>query len=184
MCTLPAGLTNDNAEIFATDTFKSAALHGGQVKPLSSLPAAIHKMLLVEMYNDTKALKGLKMLGINEESEMLEAYNFCKRGEFDKVADVAGHVLTSEAVNCGRHGRCEAEGLMCKPVQVNGETLTQREAQCLRLLGQGKTYKDIQKELNYTTVVSANSLVSRLYNKIGASDKAKVALLAAQVFNL
>lgn len=185
MCNnLPAGLIDINAEVFAVSIFKVKCTHDGVVKALHDLPADKLTMLKHEMYSDKKALKGLKMLGITEESEMLEAYNHCKRGAFDRVPDVAGHILTSEAFECGMKGKCKAEGYCCKPVEVNGERLTQRESQCLRLIGQGLTYKQIQRELCYTTVVSVNSLVQRLYDKIGISDKAKVAILAIQVFNL
>jgi DNA-binding CsgD family transcriptional regulator len=184
MCTLPAGLIDSRTEIFAVAPFKVKCINEGTVKSIHDLPAETLCMLKREMYADKKALKGLKMLAITEEIEMLEAYNHCKRGAFDKVADISGHILTSEAYECGMKGKCKAEGFLCKPVEVNGEKLTQRESQCLRLIGQGLTYKDIQKELCYSTVVSVNSLIQRLYEKIGVSDKAKVALIAAQVFNL
>lgn len=181
---LPAGLLDKKVEIFAVAPFRVKCLHDSKVIDIAELPFCMLQMLKTEMRNDKKALKGLKMLGFTEEREMLEAYNHCKRGAFDKVPDISGHVLTSEQYECGMRGKCTAEGLICKPLLINGESLTQRETQCLRLLGQGMTYKQIQKALCYTTVASANSLVYRLYAKLGIGDKTKAAIIAAQVFNL
>lgn len=181
---LPAGLLDGRVEIFAVAPFKVKCLHEGRTCELGDLPAEMIDMLKHELSVDLKAIKGLKLLGITNDEDMLQAYNHCKRGSFDKVADISGHVLTSEQYDCGMRGRCVAEGMICKPLLINGEHLTQRETQCLRLIGKGLSYKEIQSEFNYKSVVSANSLVQRLYGKVGASDKAKVALLAAQVFNL
>jgi len=148
--TLPAGLLpNDcNIELFANpDQFgKCLFIQNGQTRPFHELPMPIITNLMHECFADKKAAKGLNLMGIDMELQT-EQYNYCNRGRLDGVPDIsASGKFTKEFVNCGRHGKCVGEGLVCK-LEFDGVKITHRELQCLKSNGEGKDYQQIKSDM-------------------------------------
>src|SRR5690606_38939202 len=64
------------------------------------------------------------------------------------------------------------------PARVDSP-LSPRQHEIIRLLGQGKTYKQIAKELSLSTS-TLRSHLSHAYRKLGVNDRAQAVLTAAR----
>lgn len=178
---LPAGiLPNDsNIELFANpEKFgKCYWISNGQTRQFCELPERIMSALYKELYIDRKAVKALNEMGFSKESEMLEVYNYCNRGKLDVTPDIStSGKLHKEYFDCGRHDRCPGDGKVCSRYG-----LTFRERQCLMLAGIGKDYSQIKSEMGFRSKTAVNSLMERLRNKLGASNKSELAVRARQI---
>lgn len=181
---LPAGLLpgDMNIELFAhpKDFGKCLFLKNGEVKPFHELPLNVLPALYRECLQDKRAVKGLKLMGIKEVN-WVEQYNYCNRGRLDGITDIStGGKTTIEFVDCERRGHCPGEGLCCKQLSINGERITNRERQCLKLLSQGRTDKEIRREMGFHSQASVNSLMERLRNKTHVNRRSEMAIIAKE----
>lgn len=170
---LPSGLLPGdlNIEIFAnpTEFGKCLFVQNGQTKPFHELPLTILPRLYNDCFENKKAVKGLRAMGVKTDA-MVEQFNYCNRGRLDGTPDIStSGKLTTEFVDCGRHGRCKGEGLVC-----NLMGLTFRELQCLRLNNNGKDYSQIKNEMGFKSHTAVNSLMQRLRDKLNAKDKTEL----------
>lgn len=181
MNNLPAGLmpTDKSIEIFADpDNFgKCLWINQGKTQLFWELPLDTIDDLRDELSSDTKALKGLHMMGLSTEGAMLEQYNFCNRGRLDGIPDItATGKMTKEYVDCGRKGKCKGENKVCSPIVVNGSRITFRELECLKLIGVGLTYKRITVEMGFRRETAVNSLIDRLRDKLQCMNNVEIAI--------
>lgn len=182
---LPSGIlpTDRNIEIFADpENFgKCLWISEGKTKMFWELPLEILDDLRDELSSDTKALKGLRLMGLSSEAAMLEQYNFCNRGNLDSVPDIlpTGQ-KTKEYVECGRKGRCPGENKVCSPLFINGSRITFRELDCLKL-NTGLTYQQIAVEMGFRRVTAVNSLFARLHDKFQCNNNVELALKAKEL---
>lgn len=178
---IPAGiLPNDsNIEFFADpENFgKVFWISEGKTHILKNLPLHIIDDLRDELQSDSRALKGLRLMGVTTEDEMLEQYTYCNRGKLDGVPDITvTGKKTKEFVDCGRRGRCFGENLVCSPLSINGERITHREFECLKLIGIGLPYKRIMIEMGFRRTSAVNSLLVRLRDKMCCSNQVEIAI--------
>jgi DNA-binding CsgD family transcriptional regulator len=181
MVKLPSGLlpTDKSIEIFA-DPYnfgKCYFISEGEIKEFKFLDSKTLMDLCDELREDTRAMAALKQMGFTEGMSMLEQYNYCNRGALDGTADISvTGCKTREYVACGRKGRCIGEGKVCSPLRINGESITFRELECLRLIGVGLTYKRIREEMGFKRVTAVNSLIDRLRDKLQCCSNVEIAL--------
>jgi len=178
---LPSGLTptDHSIEIFADpENFgKCFWISEGKTNNFWELPLHIIDDLRDELSSDTKALKGLRLMGLSTEAGMLEQYNYCNRGKLDGVPDISTNgKLTKEYVECGRKGKCAGESKVCSPLLINGSRITFRELECLKLIGIGLTYKRITIEMGFRRETAVNSLIDRLRDKLQCGNNVEIAL--------
>jgi len=181
---LPAGLLPEdcNIELFANpDQFgKCLFVEYGQTRPFHELPIEVIPSLYSECFADKKAVKALRNMGVKSEN-IVEQYNYCNRGQLDSIPDISSSLkLTREFVDCGKHGKCEGEGIVCKLVFCSVK-ITHRELQCLRLNNKGKSYAEIRCEMGFNSQNSVNSLMSRLRDKFSATSKTDLLIKAHQI---
>lgn len=182
--TLPAGLlpSDLNIEIFADpDNFgKCLFIQYGHTHPFHELPMPVMTTLFRECYLDKKALKGLDLMGISSEAKV-EQYNYCNRGRLDGIPDISpSGKLTKEFVNCGYHGKCAGEGLVCK-LEFDGVKITHRELQCMKHNGEGKDYQQIKSDMGFKSVTAVNSLISRCKDKFNVNTKSELLIKSIQI---
>ena len=178
---LPAGMlpTDKNIEFFADpQTFgKVFWISEGRTRLFKELPLRIMDDLRDELLSDTRALKGLRMMGLSSEDEMLEQYNYCNRGKLDEKPNItASGIKSKEFVECGHRGKCSGEGRVCSPLLINGSRITFRELECLKLIGIGMTYKRITIEMGFRRETAVNSLIGRLRVKLQCASNIEIAL--------
>lgn len=178
---LPAGIlpTDKSIEFFAdpNNFGKLYWISEGITHKFKELPLPVIDDLRDELASDTKALKGLRLMGLTSEDEMLEQYNYCNRGRMDGVQDISSTgKKTKEFVECGRHGYCVGENKVCSPLCINGEHITHREFECLKLIGTGLTYKRITVEMGFRRETAVNSLIDRIRDKLQCSNNTEIAI--------
>jgi len=178
---LPAGLlpTDKSTEFFA-DPEKFGKLFwmsAGVVHLFKELPLSVMDDLRDELLSDTRALQGFRLMGITGEDEMLEQYNYCNRGALTSTPDISAiGKKTKEFVDCGRRGRCPGENKVCSPLCINGEHITHREFECLKLIGIGLNYKRITVEMGFRRETAVNSLIDRIRDKLQCNNNTEIAL--------
>lgn len=183
---LPAGLlpTDKSIEFFADpEVFgKVYWMSEGIVHRFKELPLHIMDDLRDELASDGRALKGLRLMGITSEDEMLEVYNYCNRGRLDNIPDISrSGKKTKEFMECGRHGRCAGENQVCSPLCINGEHITNREFECLKLIGIGLDYKRITIEMGFRRETAVNSLIDRIRDKLQCSNNREIILKVKEI---
>ena len=183
---LVAGITpSDNSiEIFAEpEKFgKCLFIKAGTTRPFRELPLDVLDDLREELSTDKRAIEGLRLMGVDDEWEKLETYNFCNRGRLDGVPDITESGKKSkEFVDCGKRGRCPGENKVCSPVVINGSRITFRELECWKLIGQQLSYKQVMFEMGFRRETAVNSLMERLRIKLACSDKVGIALKAKEI---
>lgn len=178
---LPAGfLPTDKCIEFFADPEKFGKVYWlsqGIVHLFKELPLNVMDDLRDELASDIKALKGLRLMGLTSEDEMLEQYNYCNRGALNSTPDISTTgKKTKEFVECGRHGHCMGENKVCSPLCINGEHITHREFECLKLIGIGLTYKRITVEMGFRRETAVNSLIDRIRDKLQCNNNTEIAL--------
>jgi DNA-binding CsgD family transcriptional regulator len=178
---LPSGmLPSDKSIEFFADPERFGKLYWmsqGVIHKFKELPLSVMDDLRDELACDIRALKGLRLMGIHTEDDMLEQYNYCNRGSLDAVPDISVTGKKSkEFVDCGRHGHCPGENKVCSPLCINGEHITHREFECLKLIGIGLTYKRITIEMGFRRETAVNSLIERIREKLHCCTITEIAL--------
>jgi len=181
MLSLPSGLmpADTNIEIFADpkNFGKCYWMSEGKTRLFCELPHNIIDDLLEELMADRKAIAGMMLMGISATGAMLEMYNHCNRGRLDGVPDITtSGKKTKEYFECGQKGKCRGEGKVCSPLTINGERITFRELECLKLIGTGLTYKQITIEMGFRRETAVNSLIGRLRDKLQCGNNVEIAL--------
>jgi DNA-binding CsgD family transcriptional regulator len=181
---LPAGLLpgDMNIEIFANPTQfgKCLFLQHGQTKPFHELPTIVLNKLYRECFDDKKAVKAMGVMGV-EINYMVEQYNYCNRGRLDSTPDITpSGKLTKEFVDCGRHGNCPGENIVCPHLVIEGSRITHRERECLSHLVKPLKDQQIQAKMGFRSINAVNSLMQRLRDKTGCPDRTALALTAKE----
>lgn len=178
---LPAGILpyDDNINIFADpENFgKCFWISKGVTRRFGELPLQTLYDLHDELLSDTRALKGMRLMGVTGDDEMLEHYNYCNRGRLDKIPDItASGKKTKEFFDCGRRGTCPGRGEVCSELCINGSRITHREFECMRLIGVGLTYKRITIEMGFRRETAVNSLIDRIRDKLQCANNVEIAI--------
>ena len=141
-----------------------------EIKYGLNLPAHILSKYEADFEADAQARKELKIMGIPED-EMLEQFIKCRFGGNDNKADISGNKLTPDYWQCGKHGVCEHEFVVCRPVITEtGEKLTRCEIAVMKQITLDLSDKEIADKL----CVSVNTICSHrvhLTQKIGCNSK-------------
>lgn len=105
MCLLPAGLVDDNAEIFATATYgKCKATFQGSVVGFWDMPSEITSAIEDEALADKKAMATFREDGITDLTVITESWAWCNLGRFDNVPDLTTNTgeVKREYHDCGK----------------------------------------------------------------------------------
>lgn len=142
--TLPPGLM-DNAAEFYTYQQEIWCLYKSKNYLYIDFPAEILSLIDADMSKNPKALKALYDLDITDEDERRKQYIACRFGRFDGAPDISveGVVLNPEYVDCGMRGICPHEGKLCSSIVLKNGTLTPREIEVLRHIGNDLLDKEI-----------------------------------------
>lgn len=91
-----------------------------------------------------------------------------------------GHFFISPAVTWILLAGATEHSAKARPAAAPGEEpLTRREADIVRLVGQGLSNKDIARQLGLA-VTTVRSHLNRVYEKLGTASRVELALFAAQ----
>ncbi len=174
---LPAGLENDDLEIYVHDGILKANYKGWKGLFIE-LPECVTEVFEVEMIADKVAFKSLQEdMNIYESTEMLIQYVKCNYGGHDYNADLSNGKTRREYWDCGCRCQCLSEGRVCKLPKGPCGTLTPRELQITVLIAEGLPDKLIAHQLN----ISVNTIRSHLENirrKIAGYNRTDITMFA------
>ncbi len=174
---LPAGLMIGDlrTELFGDlKTKKVFVLHNGETKPFNQLAPHLKKLLVDQYVKDQQALKDLDHLPT---AEALEQFAFCVYGAADATPDFSedGISLSDDNFMCGND--CKCLKWASKNISVDGQNLTVRQIEIIKLLASDYPDKQIAHQLNITqsTLDSHKTKLFRVfdvYSKTGLITKA------------
>jgi len=170
---IPAGLINENIELFSTNG-KMMATHLGSVKSIFELPKEFLVILKKEMLSTPSTVLALTLAGYKTQRQQLEKFAECRFGGFDFIADFKdGKLSESEYHECGFRGNCPMEGIVCNFFKVNGKIITPFEIKMIHLLATEDTLPVIAEKLK----VCMNTFEVKkkfLYEKLGVLSRARL----------
>ena len=94
----------------------------------------------------------------------------CRFGALNFFADINEDEATPDHSTCPFRGKCGGENIICKPVEINGETVTLEEITILKEVCGDDTNTNIAKKLGYAQG-TFNVKKSNLYDKLGFNTK-------------
>lgn len=176
---LPAGLVDENIEIFA-DGEKLKSLYKGNTLDFFQLPGEIIDLFREEMLGNTTALIALNKAGLKDIDEILYKYVWCNYGNFDNTPDF--DTETQEFVKeywiCGQRAQCPFNHKICGQLTApNGDHLTKQEIKIIKLIAQGNFDTELADALNisFGTIISHKA---NIFRKLQVNSKVGVTMFA------
>lgn len=175
---LPGGLRDANLEVYAfgNDLW---ALYNGSESLFFDLPEDVIAVFRDDMLSNEPAMDMLIDLGITDPNDQLRQYVWCNFGGFNLHPDYSNGRLSPDYWDCGSRGDCPFEGKVCRPFNIGGILVTQRELQFIRLVAIGLADKQIASRLRiaYNTATKHRQNIE---HKLGAASKVDIARFALQ----
>jgi DNA-binding CsgD family transcriptional regulator len=140
---------------------------------------AIFAQVREKILKDSKAVKGLELLGITDEREQVRQFIKCRFGDFTKVADITpGGEFNYEYFECTERP-CPADGFLCVTPPVPHGRLTRHDCEIIRKVTQDLPNKIIAG-LGHRSIETVNRQMTNIAGKIGCHTKAGIAFFAGQ----
>lgn len=177
---LPAGLIDDDVEIFTTGDEVFALLNRNGTE-FHEWPKWLKRALRKDLQADRVAVQELLDLGLETDDEMLWQYARCRYGSFDGRPDLKdGKFIHTEYWDCGIRGNCPSEGKLCCSMKMGDQVISRREMQAWRLVTQGYTDKEIAAEL-HVSVLTVPQHVRNLCKKCKVRHRGELIRLGVQL---
>lgn len=171
---LPAGLCDQNLEVFIHEGILKASFNG-TIQLFSELPEQIKSIFLDDMLANPTAIKSMRSMGKVNIDEMLDQYVSCRFGGFDATPDLTPETqkLLPEYWECGHRNSCPYEGKLCEMVKVGETYLTKREIMCIKQITSGLADKNCADNLGVTEQTFAVHK-RNIYSKLGINCKTEL----------
>lgn len=171
------GMANNSIEFFVHDnTLK--VIHNQKITDFTELPFAVIQLLKEEIEKDLQVKLSLHDIHPTSEYDRLEQFAKCRFGGLDFKADIKNHELQEgEYWSCPNHGKCTAEGILCKLPKYNGFRLSKTDVNLMRLLASELTNETISEKLNFK-YGTFHLLKKQLYKKLKIQTKQGLAIVA------
>lgn len=175
---LPAGLTDNNIEVFASGN-EVMATYDGKIIPFTSLPTDVKEIFFQEMLKDTDSIKEFVRQNITDETQMLNQWTWCNFGGWNEFPDYENGKFSIDFWDCGRRNECPFKTKLCKGMKINDESCSKRELEIIQFIGRGKLDKEIAKDL-CISVHTVTTHRQRIENKFGFKTKVDIAVFCAK----
>lgn len=174
---LPAGLIDNNVELFVRDNILYALYNGSRIF-FNELPFSILALYRDDMKCNKCDIYAQVKCGSEDEMHILVQYCKCNYGNFNNEPDMdEDGQLNREYVNCGERGTCLLEGKLCKHIKVQNGFLSPREIDFLKLVVSGKFHKEIATEMNIAES-TVPCYAKKIQEKTGCQTKTEMAVFA------
>jgi DNA-binding CsgD family transcriptional regulator len=175
---IPAGLVDTSIEFFMANG-ELMVIENGITSPFMELTVNAATLLRDELDRNPIALKALEQMGIDNALEQLYQYAKCRYSDLNEVGDLKDGESHPEFWDCGQHGKCFYEGILCVPLRAPFGRLTNREIQIIKLISQDYPDKIIAKKL-VLSIHTVRTHIKHIEDKIGAFTKVGVTCYACQ----
>jgi len=161
---LPAGLLkgdNRTELIGIRETHKVIFMTNGKTKPFATIDPYKKALIFEQMLSDAPAMEALKELSFDE---ALESYAFCVYGAANAEPDFNenGELQKTENFLCSNN--CQCLKWETKNIAINGNKLTPRELEIVKLLASDLADKQLADQLNIKES-TLNTHKSHLFEK-------------------
>jgi len=150
---LPAGLIDENVEIFSANGFLKG-IYKGKTFDFNKLPTIV-KIQFVNIYEseklETPDCEKLirKLFHCKNYQSELQQFTMCNYGGLDNAADFnKGSIPEKEYWNCGKRGKCKGELIVCKPHCIVKNNISLREIEIIKLISHGLQDNEMAIQLN------------------------------------
>ncbi|PHR71009.1 MAG: hypothetical protein COA67_07365 [Lutibacter sp.] len=172
------GLINSGIEFFNCPEGEVNIILNKRIILFTELPFAIIQILKEDISKNKDVELALHDMHPHSEYNRLEQFAKCRFGGLDFQADIENNTLQEgEYWDCPLHGKCAAEGIICKLPKVNGERLVKQEVDLMRLLSSEMTNEIIAEQLNLA-FGTFHLVKKKLYKKLKVLTKQGVARIA------
>lgn len=175
--TLPAGLLNNDIEIYNTD-MGAKVLQNGNSVPYLSMPDMFRQPYQTELIRDKKACQALRsVFHLTSGDEMEEQFVACRfGGALDQTPDLIDMQPVPDCPLCKKLKTCEAFDIVCKaPLTKSGKRLARHEYLVVIEVAKGKQDSEIA-ELLKIEVSSVRTFLARAREKMCLNNRVEVAL--------
>lgn len=167
---LPAGIMigDKRTELFGCrSTKKVFFLNNGETRPFSQLSPRLKDVLINQYINDAQALKDLKHL---PQAVALEQFAFCVYGAADSTPDFSEDGLTLSDDNFICSNNCSCLKWKSKSITIDGQSLTVRQIEIVKLLASDLPDKMIASQLGIA-IPTLDSHKTKLFQKFKVQSK-------------
>lgn len=167
---LPAGiLAGDlSTELFGIrETKKTYGVSNGKTVPFNELNPKMRAQIFERLLNDERAMNDLKHL---PQTEAIEHYAFCIFGAADSKPDFSEDGVLQQADNFICSDNCICLNWASKKITIDGEVLTHRQLQIVKLLATDLCDKQIADQLGIC-VSTLDSHKKTLFEKCNVASK-------------
>ena len=148
-------------------------IHDGTVKNFDDVPE--HPELALIIDNDMKLNAVLTLWFGTDERMKQKQLAKCRFGGLNFYADFNEDEEMADFVVCPHRGSCRGEGIVCKPVEIEGEIVTVEEIALLKEVCTDKPNYTIAQKLGYA-LGTFNVKKNNLYRKLGFKTKQHAAI--------
>jgi len=144
---LPAGMMagDFSTELFSErETKKVYAVSNGKTISFDEINPKMRAQIFERLLNDDRAVADLKHLN---QKEAIEQYAFCVYGAADSAADFCKDGNLQEADNFICSDNCQCLNWRSKKIKIDGEVLTPRQLEIVKLLASDMCDKQIADKL-------------------------------------
>jgi DNA-binding CsgD family transcriptional regulator len=179
---IPAGLVDNNAEIFSDVDGSLKGTYRGRIYTFNNLPKTVYNYLS-KLYNETdsKTKDALRnYFNCKNYNEELKQWLYCNFGGFDHVPDFneQGEPV-KEYWECGKREHCPYRGIVCQPECMKGKGLSLREEEIIKCIARGFTDQETADELNIT-LNTARTHERNIRKKLDMNHRTEIAIWAHQ----
>ncbi len=175
---IPAGLVDSSIEFFMANN-ELMIIENGITSPFMEMTVNAATLLREELDRNPIALKALEQMGITDPLEQLYQYAKCRYSDLNETGDLRDGESHPEFWECGQHGQCFYEGILCVPLRAPNGRLTNREIQIIELISQDYPDKIIARKLGLS-IYTIRTHIRNIEQKIGAFTKVGVTRFACQ----
>lgn len=178
---IPSGLTDNTGEFYVDlDKNEVYLSSGGKQIPFNEFPKEVLDIIHEDMNNRPVAMNALiEFFELVDLVSQTRQFIACRHGSFDSNPDIDVHGIlrASEHVNCGRRGKCLAEGKLCTSIELEHGNLSANEIITLTEIGNGLIDKEIEEKTGFSihTIRNHKDSISR---KSGFTRKPSLGILA------
>lgn len=166
------GMLDDSIEYFKTKS-DVMVINNGSIKKFDDV--AEHPYLAKIIADDKDLQNILQEWHGNDENEKQKTLAKCRFGALNFFADINEDEVMHDYISCPLRGNCAGEHIVCKPLVINGEVVSNEEVAILREVSGDDTNANIAKKLGIP-LGTLNVKKTNLYQKLGLYTKQHAAL--------
>lgn len=175
MSNIPAGLTDNNIEVYLHNNKLNALSNGNSVNYFD-LPFLLREPFITELNNDKQAIQCLQNhFKLSTPNKMEHQFVACRYGALDKTPDLSNGKLQHDAPCCNKIATCQGFNIVCKVPRGENGTLSRSEFMVAKFVGQGLQDIEIASELNIK-VPTVRTHLSRIREKIKVNNRIEVSI--------